>query len=99
MDRQTLMLELKGLSRVIDADVRNLIIKRRIVSELSDNYEPQNPFFSLLDEIEDTLADAVQRKSFDNLSSEERTVFLAEWRKMQPHEQLRYLDEYIGASK
>jgi hypothetical protein len=97
MDRRTLMLELKGLSRVIDADVRHLITKRRVIAELSDSYEPQNPFFSLLDEIEDTLSEAVQRKIFENLSVEERSAFLTDWRKMPPHEQLRYLDDYIGA--
>ncbi|EAQ05991.1 hypothetical protein [Yoonia vestfoldensis] len=98
MDKRTLMLELKGLSRVIDADVRHLITKRRVIAELSDSYEPQNPFFSLLDDVEDTLSEAVQRKIFENLSAEERSAFLADWRKMPPHEQLRYLDDYIGAA-
>jgi hypothetical protein len=97
MDKRTLMLELKGLSRVIDADVRHLITKRRIIAELSDSYEPQNPFFSMLDEIEDTLAEAVQRKIFENLSLEERSAFLIDWRQMPPYEQLHYLDDYIGA--
>jgi len=99
MDRKTLMLELKGLSRVVDTDVRYLIIKRRILLELSDDYALQNPFFCLVDEIEGDLAGAVKRKSFDKLSTEERTAFLADWRKMRPDEQFDYLDRYVGVIK
>lgn len=98
MDRQTLMLELKGLSRVVDANLRQLIIKRRIVAELADTYEPENPFLHLLDEIEGTLTETMQRNTFEKLSGEERKAFAADWLKMRPDQQLRYLDEYIGAS-
>ena len=38
MDRQTLMLELKGLSQVVNADVRDLVYKRQAVSTLADQY-------------------------------------------------------------
>ena len=95
MDKQTLILELIGLSRVVNGDVRNLVYKRHAVSEMADSYEPVNPFLVLLDEIDEALMAATQNSIFANLSQDERRAFLAQWGEMQPYEQLSYLDRYV----
>ena len=95
MDKQTLILELIGLSRVVDSDVRDLIYKRHVVTELVDAYEPENPFLTLLDKIEAALLEVTQHSIYTNLSKDERHAFVAQWDTMLPHEQLRYLDQYV----
>ena len=95
MDKQTLILELIGLSRVVDSDVRDLIYKRRVVTEMADAYEPENPFLPLLDDIEVKLIETVHHSIYVNLSEDERQAFTVQWRTMLPHEQLRYLDQYV----
>ena len=95
MDKQTLILELIGLSRVVDSDVRNLIYKRHAVTELADTYEPENPFLVLLDDIEAKLIETVHHSIYVNLSEEERQAFTVQWRTMLPDQQLRYLDQYV----
>lgn len=95
MDKQTLILELIGLSRVVDSDVRDLIYKRRVVTEMADAYEPENPFLPLLDDIEAKLIETVHHSIYVNLSEDERQAFTVQWRTMLPHEQLRYLDQYV----
>lgn len=83
MDKETLFLELKGLSRVVDDEVRNLAYQRRVVLELADRYEPVNPYWVLLDEIEVDLMEAVQHGIFDNLSEGEQKAFTAQWKTMR----------------
>ncbi len=95
MDKQTLILELIGLSRVVDGDVRNLVYKRHAVAEMADSYEPVNPFLMLLDEIDKALVAATQNSIFANLSHDERRAFLAQWGEMKPYQQLSYLDRYV----
>ena len=95
MDKQTLILELIGLSRVVDSDVRDLIYKRHVVTEMVDAYEPENPFLTLLDDIEARLIDTVHHSIYVNLSEEERQAFTVQWRTMLPDQQLRYLDQYV----
>ena len=95
MDRQALMLELTGLSRVVDEEVRNLAYKRRAVLELADRYEPVNPYWVLLDEIEGDLMEAVQHGIFDNLSEGERHAFTAQWKTMRRDEQLTCIEKVI----
>lgn len=100
MDRQTLMLELKGLSRVVDADVRDLVYRRSIVSKLADEYEPVNPFAEMVHDIEADLIHAIERAIHENLSQEERKVFAAQWHEMTTCQQFRYLEDYVrGVSR
>ena len=96
MDKQTLMLELKGLSRVVSNDVRALIHKRRAVEELADSFEPVNPFLNMLDDLEEKLIEHVQLSVFTNLSEDERNAFVAQWSQIHPAEQLRFLDQYVA---
>ena len=98
MDKHTLMLELKGLSRVVDGDVRGLIFKRSAIKELSDAYEPVNPFETLLDVVEDELGLAIQHNIFAKLSDGERTAFRNQWEQMRAHEQLRCLEQYCNGA-
>ncbi len=95
MDKQTLILELIGLSRVVDGSVRNLVYKRHAVAEMADSYEPENPFLVLLDNIEAELMEATQNSIFANLSTDERRAFTAQWTAMRPEQQLSYLDRYV----
>ncbi len=95
MDRQTIMLELTGLSRVMSSDVRDLVYKRRAVTELADSYEPINPFLNVLDDVEAQLMEAVQHSIYIHLSNEERQAFMDQWREMPPHLQLGFLDDYV----
>ncbi|MCV2875079.1 hypothetical protein OE810_02290 [Rhodobacteraceae bacterium XHP0102] len=100
MDRQTLMLELKGLSQVVDADVRDLVYKRHAVSALADEYEPVNPYHDMLDQLETDLIHAIDRSIFENLPREASNVFAAQWNQMSAYEQFQYLEDYVrGASK
>ena len=86
MDKKTLMLELKGLSRVVDRDVRGLIFKRSAIKELSNAYEPINPFETLLDVVEDELGMTVQHNIYAKLSDGERIAFRNQWEQMRAHE-------------
>lgn len=95
MDRQTLMLELKGLSRLVDEEVRNLAYKRRAVMELADRYEPVNPYWVLLDEIEAELMAAVHHSIFDKLSDGERQAFTAQWKTMRRDQQITCIEKVI----
>lgn len=95
MDKETLMLELKGLSRVVSKDVRGVVHKRRAVQELADSFEPVNPFLNMLDELEGQLIENIQLSVFKNLSEAERRAFLAQWSEMHPVEQLQFLDQYV----
>ena len=95
MDRETLLLELKGLSRVVDEEVRNLAYKRRAVLELADRYEPVNPYWVLLDEIEADLMEAVQHGILDNLSEGEQQAFTAQWKTMHRDQQLACIEKVI----
>jgi ABC-type branched-subunit amino acid transport system ATPase component len=95
MDRETLLLELKGLSRVVDDEVRNLAYKRRAVLELADLYEPVNPYWVLLDEIEADLMEAVQHGIFDNLSEGEQQAFTAQWKNMRRDQQITCIEKVI----
>ena len=94
MDKQTLILELIGLSRVVNSELRDLIYKRHIVTELADDYEPVNPYLVELDKIEAALLEVTQHNIYTNLSKDERRAFIVQWETMLPHEQLRYLDQY-----
>lgn len=96
MDKQTMMLELKGLSRVVNKDVTNLVLKRRVIEELADGYEPLNPFFAMMDTVEDELSDMVQRNIFEHLSEGERTAFRSQWNEMRPDQQMSYLNSYVA---
>jgi len=100
MDKKTMMLELKGLSRVVGHDVRDLIYKRCAVTELADNYEPENPFLHMLDKLDEQLVERVELSIFEHLSKDERRAFLAQWSEMRPDEQLQFLERYVleGAS-
>ena len=95
MDKQTLILELIGLSRVVNSELRDLIYKRHVVTELADDYEPENPFLAQLDKIEAALLEVTQHNIYTNLSKDERRAFVAQWDTMLPHEQFRYLDQYV----
>lgn len=95
MDRQTMMLELTGLSRVVSSDVRDLVYKRRAVTELVDSYQPVNPFLNALDDVEAQLMEAVQHSIYLHLSKEERQAFMDHWREMPPDLQLDFLDDYV----
>ena len=100
MDRQTLMLELKGLSQVVNADVRDLVYKRQAVSTLADEYEAANPFYDMLDVLERDLSHAIDCSIFENLSREASTVFADQWKQMSVYQQFQYLEDYVrGASK
>lgn len=54
-DKQRTVLELLGLSRVVTPQVRHLVQKHQILEELADNYEPINPFYPMMDGLEDEL--------------------------------------------
>lgn len=100
MDRQTLMLELKGLSQVVSADVRDLVYKRRAVSALADEYEAVNPFHDMLDVLENDLSNAIDCSIFENLSREASTFFADQWNQMSVYQQFQYLEDYVrGVSK
>ena len=100
MDKQTMMLELKGLSRVVSSDVRDLVYKRCAVTELADNYEPENPFLHMLDKLDEQLIERVELSIFEHLSKEERRAFLAQWSDIRPDEQMSFLENYVrGATK
>ena len=100
MDRQTLMLELKGLSQVVDADVRDLVYKRHAVSTLADEYEPVNPYHDMLDQLETDLIHAIDRSIFENLSREASNVFADQWNQMSAYQKFQYLEDYVrGVSK
>ena len=100
MDRQTLMLELKGLSQVVNADVRDLVYKRQAVSTLADEYEAVNPFHDMLDHLESDLIHAIDRSIYENLSREAGSVFADQWNQMSVYQQFRYLENYVrGVSK
>lgn len=100
MDRQTLMLELKGLSQVVTADVRDLVYKRHAVSTLADEYEAVNPFHDMLDHLENDLIHAIDRSIFESLSREASTVFADQWNQMSVYQQFQYLEDYVrGVSK
>ena len=100
MDRQTLMLELKGLSQVVNADVRDLVYKRHAVSTLADEYEPVNPYHDMLDQLETDLIHAIDRSIFENLSREASNVFADQWNQMSVYQQFQYLEDYVrGVSK
>ena len=95
MDKKIMMLELKGLSRVVDKEVRNLAYKRRAVLELADRYEPVNPYWVLLDEIEADLMEAVHHGIIDNLSDGERQAFTAEWKAMRRDLKITCIEKVI----
>ena len=100
MDRQTLMLELKGLSQVVNADVRDLVYKRHAVSGLADEYEPVNPYLDMLDQLETDLINAIDRSIFENLSREASNVFADQWNQMFVYQQFQFLEDYVrGVSK
>ncbi|ARU00180.1 hypothetical protein LOKVESSMR4R_00847 [Yoonia vestfoldensis] len=100
MDRQTLMLELKGLSQVVNADVRDLVYKRHAVSTLADDYEAVNPFHEMLDHLESDLIGAIDLSIYENLSREAGSVFAAQWNQMSVYQQFQYLEDYVrGVSK
>jgi hypothetical protein len=100
MDRQTLMLELKGLSQVVNADVRDLVYKRHAVSALADEYKAVNPFHDMLDQLESDLINAIDRSIFENLSREASSAFAAQWNQMSVYQQFQYLENYVrGVSK
>jgi hypothetical protein len=100
MDRQTLMLELKGLSQVVNADVRDLVYKRHAVSVLADEYEPVNPYLDMLDQLETDLINAIDRSIFENLSREASNVFADQWNQMFVYQQFQFLEDYVrGVSK
>ena len=100
MDRQTLMLELKGLSQVVNADVRNLVYKRHAVSALADEYEPVNPYHDVLDHLENDLIHAIDRSIHENLSREASRAFAGQWNQMSAYEQFQFLEDYVrGVSK
>jgi hypothetical protein len=95
MDRKTLMLELKGLSQVVNADVRDLVYKRHAVSALADEYEPVNPYHDVLDHLENDLIHAIDRSIFENLSREASNVFADQWNQMPVYQQFQYLEDYV----
>lgn len=95
MDRERLMLELTGLSRVITKDVRNLVYKRQAVEDLVYSYEPENPFLSVLEDVDAQLIEQVEQSIFENLSKEERKAFLAQWSQMHPNRRLQFLEFYV----
>ena len=95
MDKQTMMLELKGLSRVVGSDVRDLVYKRCAVTELAGDYEPENPFLHMLDKLDEQLIERVELSIFQHLSKEERRAFLAQWSEMRLNEQLQFLERYV----
>lgn len=95
MDKQTMMLELKGLSRVIDHDVRRLVHQHIVLSELADDYEPVNPFLDSLDQTGWHLHDSILRSMHRNLSDGECAAFKAQWQAMSPSEQYAVLVKHI----
>lgn len=95
MNRERLMLELTGLSRVINKEVRNLVYKRQVVEDLAYNYEPENPFLSALDEVDAQLREQVEQSIFENLGKEERKAFLAQWSQMHPQKRIQFLEFYV----
>ena len=100
MDRKTLMLELKGLSQVVDPDIRDLVYQRRALTALADDYQQVNPFYDLLDILERDLSEAIESSIFKNLSREASRVFADEWKQMSEHQQFQYLEDYVrGVSK
>jgi hypothetical protein len=100
MDRQTLMLELTGLSQVVNADVRDLVYKRHAVSALADEYEPVNPYHDMLDHLESDLIHTIDRSIHENLSREASSAFAAQWNQMSVYQQFQYLEDYVrGVSK
>jgi hypothetical protein len=95
MDKQTLILELIGLSRVVNADLRHLIYKRIALADLADRYEPVNPFDAELDVIEEQIDHSVKANIFRNLSAEERQAFISRWDGIQRHQQIAFLQNYV----
>lgn len=94
-DKQRTVLELLGLSRVVTPQVRYLVQKHQILEELADNYEPINPFYPMMDGLEDELQHAVAADAFTNLSDGEHQAFRKEWHKMRPDQQLKFLRQYV----
>ena len=94
-DKHTNLLELLGLSRVVTPHVRQLVHKHHVLQELADNYEPINPFYPMMDRVEDELHHTVGVDAFANLSQEEYRAFSKEWRKMRADQQLAFLAQYI----
>ena len=95
MDRQTMMLELKGLSRVVDHDVRRLVRRHMVLTELADNYEPVNPFLEPLDQAQWDLQDSLLRSMHCNLSESEGAAFKTQWQAMGPTKQHKFLVRYV----
>jgi CO dehydrogenase/acetyl-CoA synthase alpha subunit len=95
MDKQTTLLELKGLSRVVSREVRNLVHKRHAVEELAESYEPENPFLGMLDLLDQEVVEAAQNSMYQHLSDEERHAFRKQWNAMPPYQQLDFLNSYV----
>lgn len=95
MDKQTMMLELKGLSRVVDHDVRRLVRRHMVLTELADDYEPVNPFLEPLDQAQWDLQDSLLRSMHCNLSESECAAFKVEWHAMRPTKQHKFLVRYV----
>ena len=96
MDKHTMLLELKGLSRVVDWDVRRLVRRHMVLTELADDYEPVNPFLEPLDQAQWDLQDSLLRSMHCNLSDSECAAFKAQWQAMSPSEQYDVLVEHVG---
>lgn len=95
MNKHTMMLELKGLSRVVDWDVRRLVRRHIVLTELADGYEPVNPFLEPLDQAQWDLQDSLLRSVHCNLSESECAAFKAQWQAMGPTKQHAFLVRYV----
>ena len=96
MDKETMMLELVGLSRVVDGEVRELIHKSYVLGNLADKYEPINPFIELAEDADTMLRMALDHAIFRNLSADERTAFLKQWKAIPTNRQMTILAGHVG---
>lgn len=95
MDKQIMLLELKGLSRVVDHEVRKLVRRHMVLTELADDYEPVNPFLEPLDQAQWDLQDSLLRSMHCNLSESECSAFKSQWQAMGPTKQHEFLVRYV----
>ena len=95
MDKATMMLELTGLSRVLDKATKLLALKLEAVQDLADNYEQTNPLHLQLDDLEAELQQQIEVSAHQHLSKEEARAFFAQWRKMDVYQQTRLIKRYL----
>jgi hypothetical protein len=95
MDKATMMLELTGLSRVLDKATKLLALKLEAVQQLAEAYEQTNPFHDQFYDLEVELQQQIEVSAHKHLSNEEARAFFAQWYKMDVYQQTRLIKRYL----